>query len=368
MVRELSKNIYLTKEANQEREDAFRACADPAEHERQITMYGEKLEAEISAIYGLSGLSRDEILTSDLGRETAAAIGPNVLLSMRDEFWAEQYADRFITNFGQPIYYTKVRDNSLSIVSASPTDGGAPMATNPLLTQAGFDTPIYVFPQRLIMTFEYDAPKLAESSASSRTKALDFARYRLRKSLQDLVITALTASFVAEFSPEQKHNLPSGRVHPTTNILDMTGSPYNGKLTLDGLRVFSDYLDTYGFSGQKVLVVSPADWNNLKTLISVTTRTDSGALLGAQFLQGGGDTLQIFDVTVVKKNNIPDKVGYGFVVADVGSPTFGIYQFGKIQTLPNMTGGSTRSKFDVVVPGIAGCVHDIIRCVKVKLA
>ena len=227
-MKELAANHVLSTVSNKEREEAFRACVDPVEHERQIAMIGEKLQARLAAGFEIAGLDAVTALDSEPGKELAAALGPRVMLSQRDQFFVETVADRYQGNFGDVLYYTRERDCPIAVVSASPTDGGAPMAVNPLITQKGYVTPIQVMPGRLLLTFEYDNPKLAESNASSRTKAIDQAAYQLRKAMQDLVITAWVGGQYTAGSPFPaaiKHDLPTGRVHAAHNTIDLTGAP-----------------------------------------------------------------------------------------------------------------------------------------------
>jgi hypothetical protein len=370
-MKELAANHILGSVSNKEREEAFRACVDPVEHERQIAMIGEKLQAQISAGFEVAGLSAADALNSEPGRELAAALGPRVMLSQRDQFFVETIADRYQASFGDVIYFSRERDCPIAVVNASPTDGGAPMAVNPLITQKGYVTPIQVMPGRLVMTFEYDNPKLAESNASSRSKAIDQAAYQLRKAMQDLVITAWVGGQYTAGSPFPaaiKHDLPTGRVHAAYNTIDLTGAPYNGNLTLDAVRLLSDYFDEFGFLGEKQLYLSPKKFNAIKTWASATAVTDAGSMLASQVLQLNGDSIKIHDVVIYKKFQIPDSMGYAVLVQEGGYKTLGVYQFGSIQTLPNPTGGALRSKFDVVVPGIAGVNHDPIRCAFLKFA
>ena len=370
-MKELAANHILGSVTNAEREEAFRACKDPVEHERQIAMIGEKLQAEIAAGFEIAGMTNADALNSAPGKELALAIGPRVMLSQRDQFFVETVSDRYQGNFGDVLYYTRERDCPIAVVSASPTDGGAPMAVNPLITQKGFVTPIQVMPGRLVMTFEYDNPKLAESNASSRQKAIDQARYQFRKAMQDLVLTAWVGGQYTAASPFPaaiKHDLPVGRVHPTNNTFDLTGSPYNGNLTLDAVRILSDYFDTFGFIGEKQLFLSPSKFNAIKTWASSTGFSDAGMMLANQVLNLTADSIRIHDVTIFKKFQIPDNMGYAVLVEEGGYKTLGVYQFGAVQTLPNLTGSSMRAKFDMVVPGICGVNHDPIRCAFLKFS
>lgn len=370
-MKEFAANHILGRASNKEREEAFRACVDPVEHERQIAMIGEKLQAEVSAMFEIAGLDASNALNSEPGKELAAALGPRVMLSQRDQFFVTNLADRYQANFGDVIYFTRERDCPIAVVNASPTDGGAPMAVNPLLTQKGYVTPIQVMPGRLVMTFEYDSPKLAESNADSRAKAIDQARYQILKAYQDLLVTAWVGGQYTAGSPFPaaiKHDLPTGRVHAAHNTIDLTGAPYNGNLTLDAVRLLSDYFDEFGFIGEKQLYLSPKKFNAIKTWASTTAATDSGSMLAAQVLNLNGDSIKIHDVTIFKKFQIPDSMGYAVLVAEGGYKTLGVYQFGQIQTLPNPTGGALRQKFDVVLPGVAGVNHDPIRCAFLKFA
>lgn len=371
MNKELAANILLGAASNADKQAAFKACIDPAEHERQIAMIAEKLELEIHALFEVAGLSHADALNTDTGKELAAALGPRVMLSQRDQFFVEQIADRYIADFGQVIYFTRERDVPLAVISASPSDGGAPMSTGPLVTQKGYVTPIQVLPQRLLLSFEYDNPRLAESNASSREKAIDQSRYQFRKAMQDLVMTAWAGGQYTAGSPFPaiiKHDLPAGRVHPAHNTIDLTGVPYSGNLTLDAVRIFSDYFDNLGFTGQKMLFVSPSRFNYIKTWASTVAYTDMGSVFANKVWGGIGaqDTVVVHDVIVVKKFQITDALGMGLVVDDMGVKTLGIYQFGTMQTLPNLTGGALRSKFDMVVPGIAGVLHDATRAAFAK--
>lgn len=371
MTKELSANIDL-RVRDEAKQEQFKRCADPVEHDRQTAEIGPKLEGEVAALFETANLTTDQLMQLDKGKELATVLGPNVVLSMRDQFWVPQLADRYTAQYGDLLYFTRDRDVPLAVISASVSDGGAPQATNPLITQKGYTTPIQVIPGRLVMSFEYDNPKLAEAQASSRTKAIELARYRIMKAVQDVVLAALVAGQYTAGSPFPaaiKYDMTGGHTHPAHNTIDLSGAPYSGNLTLDGVRVFSDYFDELGFLGQKILFVSPKKFNYIKTWASTSVATDTGLVLTPQVINLNVDSIRVHDVIITKKNNVPDATGYGLVVQDnSGAKTLGVYQFGSIQTLPNPNVTPIRSKFDVVVPGLAGVLHNPVATAFVKFA
>jgi hypothetical protein len=368
-MKELGRNFDLTGTApsDVEKQEAFKACVDPAENARQIAGIGELLETDIKNAFETSKMPSDLALQTNEGRELAAALGPTVMFTQRDQFWAEQLADRYLCKFGDPIYYLKSKDAPMQVITASMTDGGPAMAVNSLQTMKGYDVPVPVSGQRLVLQFEFDDPRLAESNYTSRLKAIDMARYRIRKGMQDMLLTAWTGGFAASLAAATYHDLPAGRVHPTTNILDFKTT---GKLDLANVTKFSDYCETFGFGGQKLLFVSPKHFNDIKTWVSTTTQTDSGTVFAKQIMSVGSsiDTIAVYDVLVVKKNNIPDIAAYGLILDDGVSKTLGIYQWGKIQTIPSIVNKPLRSAFDVYIPGIAAVNHDVVRVVKCEFA
>lgn len=368
-MKELAKNFDLTGKSlqDQEKQEAFRLCADPAENARQIAMIGEQIERDIRNAFETSKLTPELALQTEEGKELAAAVGPTVFLTQRDQFWAESLADRYSCNFGDPIYFMRSKDNPMGVITASMTDGGAPMAVNTLQTMKGYDVPVPVAGQRFVMTFEYDDPRLAESNWSSRAKAIDMARYRVRKALQDMLLAAWTGGFTASFAAGIMHELPAGRVHPTGNILDYKSA---GKLDLGAVQKFADYADTFGYPGQKLLFVSPKRFNEIKNWVSTTTVTDAGLVFAKQIFASGAavDSIPVYDVLVVKHNNVPDITGYGLVVDDGMSKTLGVYQWGKIQTVPSNVNKPLRAAFDLYIPGIAAVNHDITRVAKIEFA
>lgn len=371
-MKEFAANVDLTgtSVSAKEKNDKFHECVDPTENARQIAEIGNMLEDDIKNLFEISGLTNDQVLNSVPGKELAAQLGPSVLLSTRDAFFVESLADRFTVNYGDLIYYTRERDVPIGVISASISDGGAPMATNPLITESGYHTPIQVIPNRLVMSFEYDDPRLAESQASSRAKAIEYARYRIRKATQDVVVTAWTAGHYTSGSPfpaAMKYDFPTGRTCPTNNEIDCTAN--SGAFTLDSIRLFSNYFDELGFQGQKILFVSPAKWNSIKSWVSLSVRSDAGNVLAEQVLTLSADTIKIFDVLVVKKWQVPDSTGWGMVQRDnTGAPTLGVYQFGKVQTLPSSNVQPTRAKFDVYIPGLCGVLHNPLATAFVKFA
>lgn len=354
-------NTLGTTRSAQEKEEAFRACADTSEHERQIASYAGKIEKEIHAMFELGGISIETALNTDTGRELAAAVGPKVMVTHRDAFFAPSLADMIVTDFTTPAYYIRSKDVQLGVVSASTTDGGAAQAVNPIITQKGYDTPVDIVHRRLTMNFQYDNPKLALSKASSRAKALDYARYRVMKAYQDSLIAAWTSCQYTAGSPIPAalyHDLPAGRVHPTNNTIDAT----SGGLTLAKVKEFSKYFATFGFGGQKIMFVSDLVFEQVKDWASTTTATDTGRVL-AEALLGGKvvDAIPVYDVLIVKKNMVPDNKGWGLVVDDQGTKTLGVYQFAQMESIPSNNTSSTRAAFDLVIPGMAGVCHDALR-------
>lgn len=373
MTKELSRNIDLTgtSVSDKEKQEKFRACADPVENARQIASIGDMLEQDLYNAYETSKMSVSDALQTNEGKELSAALGPTVMLTERDQFWAEALADRYSANFGDPVYYMTSHDAPLQVVSASMTDGGSGMAVNTLQTMKGYDKPIPVAGQRLVMTFEYDDPRLAESNFSSRAKAINFARYRIRKAQQDMLLSAWVGGFSAALPAAVYHDLPAGRVHPTTNVFDVSvAASGSGKMDYAALNLLSDYFDTFGWSGQKILAVSPKRFNDIKKWMSTTTATDAGTVFAKQLISQGAaiDSMPIFDVLIVKKNNIPDNLGYALVVDDGINKTLGIYQWGKVQTVPSNVQKPLRAAFDVYIPGITAVNHDIVRVAQVKFA
>lgn len=361
--RELSAliNALGTSPDAKEKEEYFQKCKDTVEHERQIATYAEKIEKEIHDMFEVGGMPLSDALQTKTGRELAEAVGPKIMMSHRDAYFVPALADLIMTDFTTPTYYIRSKDVALAVVSASTTDGGSAQATNPLITMKGYDTPVDVIHRRLIMTYQYDNPKLAMSKASSRTKALDTARYRTMKAYQDVVIAAWTGSQYTSASPFPTaiyHELPTGRVHPTNNTIDAT----TGGLSLAKVKEFSKYFSTFGFDGQKLLFVSDLVFEQVKDWASTTTATDTGRVL-AEALVGGKvvDTIPVYDVLIVKKNVVPDNKGWGLMLSDQGTKTLGVYQFGQMQSLPSNNSSSTRAAFDMVLPGLAGVCHDAIR-------
>lgn len=348
----------LTVKNTDEKALAFRACADNQEHERQIALYAPKIEKELHGLFETASLNLTDMLQIPQGRELAAVLGPQVLMTHRDAFWISQISDLYKTEFGVPVYYTRTVDNPLSVVSASTTDGGAAVASSPLVTGKGFDTPVDVMHRRLLMSFQYDSPKLAESQASSRTRALDLARYKMNKAYQDMVITALAGCEMSTIPAAIYHTLPFGRVHPTTNKIDATST----KLTMAKVKELSKYFATFGWDGQTVLFVSDLRFEDTKNWASETAYTDLGSVFAEQIANGRvKDTLTFGNIMIVKKNNIPDNKGYAVCVSDGGFKTLAVYQFGAMQSLPNNLTSSQRAAFDIVVPGTAGVCHDALR-------
>lgn len=358
-MKELAAVHDLTNQGkNEEREAAFRACADTVEHERQIALYAPKIEAELHALFETASMSVSDLVALPQGRELAAQVGPTVLMTHRDAFWVNQIADLYKTEFGKPIYYLRTKDNPLAVVSASTTDGGAAVATAPLVTGKGYDTPVDVMHRRLLLTAAYDSPKLAESQASSRVRALDLMRYKMNKAYQDMVIAALAACEMVSIPANLYHELPTGRVHPTTNKIDCTSA----KLSIEKVKELSKYFATFGWDGQIVVFVSDLRFEDTKNWASTTTSSDIGGVFAEKIANGRmADTAQFGNVLIVKKNNIPDNYGYGLCVSDGGFKTLGVYQFGKMQSLPSANSTSQRSAFDMVIPGVAGVCHDALR-------
>jgi hypothetical protein len=357
--KELAAVHDLTKQnRNEEREAAFRACADSAEHERQIALYAPKIEKELHSLFETASMSVSDMLALPEGRELAAALGPQVLMTHRDAFWVSQVADLYKTEFGTPVYYIRTKDNPLAVVSASTTDGGAVVATAPLVTGKGYDTPVDIMHRRLVLTASYDSPKLAESRASSRVRALDLMRYKLNKAYQDMVIAALAACEMASIPTNLYHDLPAGRVHPTTNKIDATTE----KLSINKVKELSKYFATFGWDGQIVLFVSDLRFEDVKGWASATTITDLGGVFAEMIANGRiADTAQFGNILIVKKNNVPDNYGYALCVSDGGFKTLGVYQFGNMQSLPSTNSTSQRTAFDMVIPGVAGVCHDALR-------
>ena len=325
-IKEIAAVHDLTKQnLDKEREAAFRACADTAEHERQIALYAPKIEKELHALFETASLSISDMLALPEGRELAAALGPQVLMTHRDAFWVSQIADLYKTEFGTPVYYIRTKDNPLAVVSASTTDGGAVVATAPLITGKGFDTPVDVMHRRLVLTASYDNPKLAESQASSRVRALDLMRYKMNKAFQDMVLGALAACEMATIPPSIYHELPAGRVHPTTNKIDATTE----KLSIAKVKELSKYFATFGWDGQVVLFVSDLRFEDVKSWASSTTTSDFGGVFAKKIANGRiADTCTFGNILIVKKNNVPDNYGYALCVSDGGFKTLGVYQFG----------------------------------------
>jgi len=359
-MKELAAVHDLTKQgADEEKELAFRACADSVEHERQIALYAPKIEKELHGLFEMASMNLGDMLQMDKGRELATAIGPQVLMTHRDAFWINQIADLYKTEFGKPVYYLRTKDNPLAVVSASTTDGGAVQATAPLVTGKGFDTPVDIMHRRLLLTAAYDSPKLAESQASSRTRALDLMRYKMNKAFQDMIIAALSGCEMASIPANLYHELPAGRVHPTTNKIDASAGD---KLTIAKVKELSKYFATFGWDGQIVVFVSDLRFEDTKNWASTSSTSDIGGVFAEKIANGRMvDTAQFGNVLIVKKNNIPDNYGYGLCVSDGGFKTLGVYQFGKMQSLPSMNSTSQRTAFDMVIPGVAGVCHDALR-------
>ena len=358
MNKELAAIHDLTANKQDDKEKAFRDCAETVEHERQIALYAPKIEKELHALFETANLSLSDMLQLPQGRELAAIVGPQVLMTHRDAFWISQVADLYKTEFGVPVYYTRTHDNPLAVVSASATDGGAAVATAPLITGKGYDTPVDVMHRRLVLMGSYDSPKLAESQASSRSRALDLMRYKMNKAYQDLALAALAGCEMATISAALYHDLPTGRVHPTTNKIDATSE----KLSINKVKEVSKYFATFGWDGQIVVFVSDLRFEDTKGWASTTTFTDLGSVFAEKIANGRvSDTVQFGNVLIVKKNNVPDNYGYGLCVSDGGFKTLGVYQFGKMQSLPSTNSTSQRSAFDMVIPGVAGVCHDALR-------
>lgn len=348
----------LTVQNSDEKAQAFKACSETAEHERQIALYAPKIEKELHNLFETAPMSFEEALRTPQGRELAAQVGPTVMMTHRDAFWIAQVSDLYKTEFGSPCYYVRTKDNPLAVVSASTTDGGAAVATSPLVTGKGYDTPVDIMHRRLAMTFSYDNPKLAMSQASSRTRALDLARYKMNKAYQDMAIAALAACEMASIPAAIQHELPTGRVHPTTNKIDAT----SGGLGIAKVKELSKYFATFGWDGQIVLFVSDLRFEDVKTWASTTTVTDMGAVFAEKIANGRvSDTAVFGNVLIVKKNNVPDNYGYALCVSDGGFKTLGVYQFGKMESIPSLNQSNQRAGFDLVIPGAAGVCHDALR-------
>ena len=357
-VKELAAIHDLTATAKDEKTAAFKACVDTVEHERQIALYAPKIESELHALFETATLSLSDMLQLPQGRELAAIVGPQVLMTHRDAFWIAQIADLYKTDFNTPVYYVRTHDNPMAVVSVSTTDGGAAVATSPLVTGKGYDTPIDVMHRRLVLSATYDSPKLAESQASSRTRALDLMRYKMNKAYQDMVITAMAACEMASISTTLYADLPVGRVHPTTNKVDCT----TGGLSIANIKSVSKYFATFGWDGQIVVFVSDLRFEDTKSWASTTTFSDLGGIFAEKIANGRvADTVSFGNVLIVKKNNVPDNYGYAIMVSDGGFKTLGVYQFGAMQSLPSMNSSSQRSSFDMVIPGVAGVCHDALR-------
>lgn len=368
-MKELGRNIDLTGTAPSdiEKQEAFKACADPAENARQIAMIGDLLEGDLHNAFEVAKMAPELALQTNEGRELAAALGPTVMLTHRDQFWAEQLTDRYIARYGDPIYFMKSKDVPMQVITASMTDNGPGMSVNQLQTMKGYDVPVPVAGQRFVMQFDFDDPRLAQSHFSSRSKAIDMARYRIRKAVQDMVLAAWTGGFTTNFAAAVMHDLPSGRVHPTGNIIDCKAT---GKLDYAAVSKFSDYAETFGFGGQKILFVSPKRFNDIKSWVSTTVATDSGQVFANKIMSAGSsiDSIPVYDVLVVKKNNVPDNYAYGLIVDDGMSRTLGVYQWGKIQTVPSIVNKPLRQAFDVYIPGICGVNHDVVRVARLDFA
>jgi len=369
---EISRNIDLTGKSakDQEKQEMFKKCIDPSENARQIASIGKMLEEDIFNAYETAKLDKGDVLNTPEGKELAAAVGPTVMLTQRDTFFVEQLADRYACNFGEPIYFLRSTDVPMGVVTASMTDSG-PMSVNMLQTMNGYDIPVPVAGQRLVMTFEYDDPQLAESMWSSRSKAIDMARYRIRKSLQDMVLAAWQGAFVATFPACVNHTLAGGNVPPTGNIIsNKVSDGFTGKLDMVAVSGFGNYIDTYGFSGQKIMFVSPRRFNDVKTWVSTSTITDAGMIYAKQIFASGAsvDSIPLYDTLIVKKNVVPDNVAWCLCVDDGVSKTLGVYQWGKIQTVPSMAHKPLRAAFDVFVPGVAGVCHDMVRVAVVQFS
>jgi len=356
--REVAAIYHLSAASNQEKEQAFRACAETAEHERQIAMYADKIEKELHLSFETAGMKVSDVIDLPQGREFAALVGPKILMTIRDQFWLNQLADLYTVEFGQPLYYLRSHDNPIAVVSASTTDGGAAQATNSLITGAGYDTPVDILPRRLVMSFQYDSPKLAMSQASSRSRALDLSRYKMNKAFQDSIVAAWQACQMATIPASLYYDLPTGRVMPTTNKF---AHSVDG-LSIASIKDLSRYFATFGWDGQIILFVSDVRFEDTKSWVSTTTITDIGGVYAEQIANGRmSDTAAFGNVLIVKKNNVPDNLGMGIMVSDNGTKTLGAYQFGKMQSLPSPNSTSTRSAFDLVIPGMAGVCHDACR-------
>ena len=351
-------DLTSTSAAAKAKEAAFRACADTNEHERQVALYAEKVERELHLSFETAGIKLSDVLDLPEGKELAGLVGPKILTTIRDQFWINQLADLYKVEFGQPLYYLRSQDNPIAVVSASVTDGGAAQATNPLITGAGYDTPVVILPQRLVLSFQYDSPKLAMSQASSRSRALDLSRYKMNKAFQDSIIAAWAACSMATIPANLYYTLPAGRVMPTTNVINASADGLSIAECKNLLRYFANF----GWDGPVMLFVSPYRFEDVRSWVSSTTITDIGGVYAEAMVDGKvTDAVKYGDLTIVKKNNIPDNTGYAIMVSDNGTKTLGAYQFGKMQSLPSPNATSTRAAFDMVLPGMAGVCHDAVR-------
>jgi hypothetical protein len=297
-------------------------------------------------------------MTMDEGKELAALVGPKIMMTIRDQMWINTVSDLTKTEFGVPLYYLKSYDNPIAVISASPTDGGAAQATNPLITGEGYDTPIDIIPRRLVLGYQYDSPKLAMSQASSRSRALDLSRYKMNQAYQNAIIAAWSACQMATISPSLYATLPAGRVHPTTNLFSATSDG----LSVAEVKNISRYFSNFGWDGQIILFVSNYRFEDTKNWASTTTFSDIGGVYANLIANGRvADTVAFGNVLIVSKNNIPDNLGMAVMVSDNGVKTLGAYQFGKMESLPSPNSTSTRSAFDMVIPGVAGVAHDPLR-------
>ena len=111
-----------------------------------------------------------------------------------------------------------------------------------------------------------------------------------------------------------------------------------------------------------MLFVSDLRFEDVKSWASSTTTSDFGGVFAEKIANGRiADTCTFGNILIVKKNNVPDNYGYALCVSDGGFKTLGVYQFGKMQSLPSTLSTSQRTAFDMVVPGVAGVCHDALR-------
>ncbi|MCK7495119.1 MAG: hypothetical protein MZW92_31525 [Comamonadaceae bacterium] len=176
-------------------------------------------------------------------------------------------SDRFTVNYGDLIYWTRDRDNALwrRDECQHRVTVALPWLPAPSSRRRATATPIQVIPSRLVMSFEYDNPRLAEATQlPAASEASDFARYRIRKAYQDVVLAVRLAARPFPSLLRFKYDLPTGRVHPTTNIIDASSG---GKLSLDKVPMSSAITWTRSAtSARKILYVSPIRFNEHQDL------------------------------------------------------------------------------------------------------